>query len=99
LPLITMGFAGLLASAIARGIRWQVITVAIVVLLLAAWILAASILFLLDVPVALRAVQGVAQLGIMKAIAKTGLLGTLFLVAYSVAGIGALRFASRLKAR
>ncbi len=99
LPLITIGFAGLLGSAVARGIRWQIITVAATVLFFAAWILAASILFLLDVPMALRAVQGVAHLGILKAIAKTGLLATLFLIAYSVAGIGALRFARRQLAR
>jgi len=99
LPLITMGFAGLLGSAVARGIRWQIIAVAGVVLAFALWILAASVIFLLDIPVALRAVQGVARMGLMKAIAKTGLLATLFSIAYLVAGIGALRYARRVRAR
>jgi len=94
LPLVTMGFAGLLGSAIARGIRWQIIAVSSVVLLFAVLVLLASLVFLLDVPVALGAVGGgVARLGILKAIAKTGLLGSLFFVAYVVAGVRALRYA------
>jgi hypothetical protein len=99
LPLITMGFAGLLGSAIARGVRWQIIIVSIVVLLFATWILAGSILFLLDIPLALRTVQGIARMGLMKAIAKTALLGSLFLVLYSVGGIAGLRVARRLRSR
>ena len=98
LPLVTMGFAGLLASAAARGIRWQVIAVSIVVLLFGAWVIAAFIVLLLDVPIALRAVQGVARLGIMKAIAKTSMLAVLFSTVYFVAAIGALRFARRMRA-
>lgn len=94
LPLVTMGFAGLLGSAMARGIRWQILIVASVILLFALLIGAAAILFLLDVPVAIQAVGGgVARLGIDKAIAKTGMLGTLFFVAYLVAGLAGLRHA------
>lgn len=93
LPLVTMGFAGLLGSAIARDIRWQIIAVSSVVLLFALFVLLASVVFLLDVPVALGAVGGVARLGILKAIAKTGLLGSLFFVAYAVAGVRGLRYA------
>lgn len=99
LPLITIGFAGMLGSAIARNVRWQAIVVSVAMLAFAAWILAASIVFLLDIPIALRAVQGFAKLGIMKAIAKTGLLAVLFLVGYSVAGVGAIRYVIRNKAR
>lgn len=98
LPLITMGFAGLLASAVARGIRWQVVAVAVVVLSFGTWVLAAFVVFLLDVPIALRAVQGVARLGIMKAIAKTSMLAVLFSTVYFVAAIGALRYARRMHA-
>lgn len=99
LPLVTIGLAAVLASSIARAVRWQIITTAVIILLLAAWILAASVLFLLDVPIALRAVQGIAQLGIVKAIAKTGLLAVLFLAGYILAGVAALRFAKRLNGR
>jgi hypothetical protein len=95
LPLVTMGFAGLLASAIARGVRWQILAIALVILLFALLIAIASVVFLLDVPVALQAVGGgVARLGILKAIAKTGLLGALFFFTYLVAGVAALRHTS-----
>ena len=98
LPLITMGFAGLLASAVARDIRWQVVAVAIAVLLFGTWVLAAFVVFLLDVPIAMRAVQGVARVGIMKAIAKTTMLAVLFSAVYFVAAISALRYARRMRA-
>ncbi len=91
LPLVTMGLAGLLGSAVARRIRWQVIAVSSILLIWAAVILAALGLFLLDVPLALGAVQGPARLGIIKAIVKCVMLGMLFSLAYIVAGIGALR--------
>ena len=97
LPLITMGFAGMLASAAARGIRWQMVTVAVIVLLFATWLLAAFVVFLLDVPIALGAVRGVARLGIIKAIAKTSMLAVLFSTVYLVAGVSALRFARRMR--
>jgi hypothetical protein len=98
LPLVTLGFAALLGSALARAIRWQAIVAASLMLLFAAWMLGALILFLLDVPVAMRAVEGAARLGIMKAIAKTSFLGVLFLVGYLVAAIAALRHVSRRRA-
>lgn len=91
LPLITMGFAGLLGSAVARGIRWQIVVVATLLLIWTACILASLALFLLDVPIALRSVSGVAHIGIVKATTKTLFLGTLFSTAYLVAGLGALR--------
>jgi hypothetical protein len=97
LPLITMGFAGLLASAVARSIRWQVIAVAVAVLLFGIWLLAAFVVFLLDIPVALQAVQGVARLGILKAIAKTCMLAALFSTVYFVASISALRYSRRMR--
>ena len=97
LPLITMGFAGLLASAVARGIRWQVIGVAVVAILFAIWLLGAFVIFLLDVPIAMGAVQGAARLGIMKAIAKTTMLAVLFSAVFIVAAVSALRFAGRMR--
>jgi len=99
LPLITMGFAGLLASALARGIRWQVLTLSGVLLLFAVMIVGAFLVFLLDVPLALRAVQGPAHRGILKAVAKTCLLGVLFSGAYLFAGIAAMRHGLRTAKR
>jgi hypothetical protein len=98
LPLVTMGFAGLLGSAAARGVRWQLITVGVIVLAWGVMVVAALIIFFLDVPIALQAVQGPAHLGIMKATAKTVMLGLLFSTVYFVTGIAALR-RSRLSSR
>lgn len=95
LPLVTMGFAGLLGSAVARGVRWQVRLVASVLLLWALVIIAATVIFMLDVPLALGSVEGPARLGIIKAIAKTLMLAALFGTGYLVAAIGALRRAAR----
>jgi hypothetical protein len=95
LPLLTMGFAGLLGSAISRGIRWQVIVTSWLMILFALMILSALVIFLLDVPIALRAVSGPARLGIFKAIAKTGLIGLLFPTGFLVAAVGALRYLAK----
>lgn len=95
LPLVTMGFAALLGSAVARGVRWQVLVIAWALLLWALVIAACTVIFLLDVPLALGAVQGPARLGIMKAIAKTLMLAALFGTGYAVAAIGSLRRAAR----
>jgi hypothetical protein len=93
LPLVTMGMAGLLASGVASGRRWVVMSTGIGMLLLALFILAASIIFALDVPLAMRAVEGVARIGIMKAIAKSAVTGGLFLLVYVVGGVSAMRLA------
>jgi hypothetical protein len=97
LPLVTMGFAGMLASAMARGIRWQLVALGVLVLLWGGMIVAALLVFMLDVPIALSAVQGPAHLGIVKATAKTTMLGVLFGVVYFVVGIAALRRSRGLK--
>lgn len=94
LPLVTMGFAGLFGSAAARGIRWQLRLVGAIVLVWAVMIVAALLVFLLDVPLALQSVQGAAQMGIIKATVKTAMLGVLFTTVYVVIAIGALRRSS-----
>jgi hypothetical protein len=91
LPLVSLGFAGLRGSALARGVRWQIVTLGWVILLFAVAIAAALVLFILDIPIAVRVPPGPARLGIAKAIAKALGLGLLFGVAYFVAAIGALR--------
>lgn len=92
LPIVTLGFAGLLASAIARARRRQILAIAVILLLLVVLVAAAYFIFLTDVPAALRAVQGDVRLGIKKATVKTTFLGVGFGGAYLVAAIGALRF-------
>jgi hypothetical protein len=93
LPLVSVGLAALLGSALARGIRWQVVTIGWLLLLGVLLLLAALTLFALDIPVALAAVRPgtVARLGINKAIAKTIFLGGLFSAAYAIAAVSVLR--------
>jgi hypothetical protein len=98
MPLLTMGLAGVYGAAIARGIRWQIIATSWVLLVLAMLLFGALLVFALDIPVALRAVEGPARLGILKAIAKTGMIGILFGGAFVFAAIGGLRHAKRSRA-
>ena len=91
LPLLSVGLAGLWLSAAGRGRRWMTRSVGVLLLLSALCVCGLLVVFLTDAPVAVRATQGVAQFGIKKVIAKTSLLGLLFGVAYSVAGVIALR--------
>ena len=95
LPLVTIGFAGLAGSAVARGIRWQLYVTGAVILLWAVVLLAVLAVFMLDVPVALKMVSGPAHLGVVKATTKTIGLALLFSAVYGFLGIGALRRASR----
>ena len=92
LPLVTLGFAGLLGSGVARGSVWLIRVVAWSLIVFTAFILVVYLVFLLDVPIALKAVQGVAALGIKKAIAKTTMLGVFFSVGYLAAAVAALRY-------
>ena len=94
LPLVTMGFAAFLGAGLARGQRWVVLTAAWALAVLAVFVGAMYLVFLLDVPVALRSVEGVAELGIKKAIAKTSLLGLSFAGIYGWAAVAVLRHSS-----
>lgn len=95
LPLVTMGFAGLLGSAAARGVRWQIVTLGWMLVVFGGLLVLAYVTFLLDVPLALRAGadQQVVQLGLRKAIVKTSLLAVAFAGSYIGFGIVALRHA------
>ncbi|HEX9582619.1 MAG TPA: hypothetical protein VF970_16060 [Gemmatimonadales bacterium] len=93
LPLVTMGFAGLLGSAVARGIRWQVQVVGWTLVVFGGGLVLAYLTFLLDVPVALRVggTDAPVQLGLKKAIVKTSLLAVAFAGSYIGFGVAALR--------
>jgi hypothetical protein len=95
LPLPTIGLAALLGSFLARGVRWGIITMAVVLLVLGLTVLAAYGLFLLDVPLALNAATGPAATALKKAIVRTTVMGPGFGLAYILAGIVALRHLSR----
>lgn len=94
LPLPTIGLAGILGSFLARGIRWGVVTTATVLLVLGVAVLAAYLLFLLDVPLALRAATGAAALPLKKAMVRTTVMGLGFGVGYIVAAVVAFRHLS-----
>ena len=91
LPLVSIGFAGLLGAALALGRRWLIVTMAVVLLVGAVVLLLALMLFLTDVTLALRASEGLAKTGIKKAVFKTLMLGVIFGGAYAAAGVVALR--------
>lgn len=95
LPLPTIGFAALLGSFLARGVRWGIMTMSIVLLVLGLAVLAAYALFLLDVPLALRAATSPAALTLKKAIFRTTVMGPGFGIAYVVGAVMALRHLSR----
>ena len=91
LPLVTVGLAALFGTSLARGRRWLVRTVGLLLLLAAVVVLAALALFLTDIPIALQTVTNPALIGIKKAIVKTLFLGAGFAFSYLIAGIITLR--------
>jgi hypothetical protein len=91
LPLLTMGLAALWLSAMMRAQRWQVITTAVVLLVAGVVVFGLLLVFVLDVPLALRASAGEVRLGVKKAVAKTVMLGLLFGGSYLVTGVWSLR--------
>jgi hypothetical protein len=74
LPLILLGFAGLVTAGAVLAKRWLLVLMATVLVAFGIFLLAAYTLFLHDSPAVLRAASPVAHLGIEKAIAKTSLL-------------------------
>lgn len=94
LPLATMGLAALLGSFIARGIRWGIITVAVVLVILAILVAAALGVFMLTAPIALEAAGEPAGLTIMKAVIRTGTMGVGFGLAYVIGAAAAFRHLS-----
>lgn len=92
LPLVTMGLAAMLASFLARGVRWGIVTLSVVLLVLGILVLCAYVLFLTDVPMALKGTAGTAvALSIRKTVVRTSFLGPGFGVGYIVAAVVSLR--------
>lgn len=94
LPLATMGLAAMLASFMARGVRGGIIALGLILLLLALLVGAAYALFVLDIPLALRA-PAPAALAVRQTIVRTSVMGLGFGVGYLAAAIAAFRFLSR----
>lgn len=91
LPMISMGLAGLLGSVLARGSRWGVIATSGFLLLLALVVLALFVVFLSDVPLALRATarEGT-KFVIRRGIIRTGILGLGFSAGFLIAAVMSL---------
>ncbi len=91
LPLVTMGLAGLLGSFLARGDRIGVIVMRVLVWWLGLAVLALYVLFLTDVPMALRATAGkLGSLPIRRGIVRTSILGVGFGAGYLAAAVVSL---------
>ncbi|HSQ32976.1 MAG TPA: hypothetical protein VLN49_24140 [Gemmatimonadaceae bacterium] len=100
LPLPTMGLLAVLASALARAVKANLVAISVVLGLLAAFVAAAMLMFLLDVPVALRAVsaQGVppqAATEIKRTIVRTLTMGVGFGLVYLYGAVVSIRFLLR----
>jgi hypothetical protein len=99
LPLFSIGLVGVWVGAGGLGRRWMLWIVGLVFLAASAGVLGSLVVFLTDVPIAIRATQGAARLGIQKLIAKTLILGLLFGASYVVMGVLALKQARRRSSR
>ncbi len=91
LPLLTMGLAALVVSALALGIRWWTVSVATVVLVIGLSVLAAYTLYLLSVPIILGMTPPEVAIGVKKAIVKTSVMAVSFSGLYVVAAVLAIR--------
>jgi hypothetical protein len=89
-----------LASALARAVKANLVAISVVLSLLALFVAAAMLMFLSDVPVALRAVsaQGVplqAATEIKRTIVRTMAMGLGFGVVYGYGAVVSIRFLFR----
>lgn len=91
LPLFSIGWVGVWVGGAGLGRRGVLVVAGAVFLVAAAAVLGSLVLFLTDVPIAIRATEGAARLGIQKLIAKTLMLGFMFAGAHVVAGVVAFR--------
>ena len=101
LPITALGLALLLGSGVARGARWWVRTVGVVLLALGLVVAAGLVLYALNIPLALTSVAGdaLASLGIKRAIVKALGQGVLYAGVFVVLGISALRHSVAGRAR
>jgi len=99
LPLVTVGLAAGLASAMARGERVGTTVMAAIFCMIALFVVAALLLFASDVPLALRAVasQGSlpATLEMKRTIARSVVMGVGYAVIYVYGSVVSLRYLLR----
>ena len=96
MPAMAMGLALLVGSAAARGSRWQSRTLAVILFLTSAVILASITLYALTVPIALKSTtNAVVLFGLKKAIARTVVQAVIYPLAFTAMGIAAIRYSAR----
>jgi hypothetical protein len=91
LPVVALGLVGLLGAGLGLDRRWLVLVSAVLLGLAGVGILLGTLLFLTDVPLALQTSDGIARVGIEKAVAKTLLLGSVFGLVFIAAAVAAVR--------
>lgn len=100
LPLPTMGLLAVLASALARAVKGNLIALSVVQIVLAVFVAACLMVFVLDVPLALRAVGqpnipvGAAE-EMKRTIARTLAMGVGFGIVYAYGAVVSIRFLLR----
>ncbi len=96
LPVLTIGLMSMLASFLARAEKAGVVTMAIVFALLFVLVVGAFLLFLSDVPLALKASNQLpVVITIKKAIVRTSVMAIGFGAAYLVSVVVSFRFLFR----
>jgi hypothetical protein len=95
LPLLTIGTTVLLASFMTRAVRPGVVAMSVVFSLLTLAVAFGLVLFLTDVPLALRAAPAQAAISLKKSIVRTLVMGFSFGLAYLTAAVSSFRYLSR----
>jgi len=95
LPLLTIGLMSLLASFLARGNRPGIITMSIVFVVMLVFVIAAYLLFLSDVPLALKAAEGALATTIKKAVVRTSVMAIGFGLGYLASAVVCFRYLLR----
>jgi hypothetical protein len=95
LPLFSIGLVALLASFLARGVRSGISVMAVVFSLLSLFVAVTFVLFLLDVPLAIKMVRGPVGLELKKTIVRTLIMGATFEMMYVAGAVVSFRYLLR----
>lgn len=91
LPLLTIGLGLATAGAVSRGRRGAMAGLAAVLLVMSLLLIAMLLIFVLDVPVVLRAVDPQLRESLVKSLVKTSSMAIVYVVLYLTLGIWAVR--------
>jgi len=95
LPLFSIGLASLLCSFLARGVKVGAWVMAVGFALLSVLLAGALLVFLFDVPLALKTVNGAVALELKKTIVRTLIMGFAFGWMYVVGAVVSFRYLFR----